>query len=95
MSLNLHVYWVPLYINKSLTSSKTFLRPFCVRAEHSTYLTALSSLASLSPISRLRGFCLFFARVLKIYHFRKYYLLAEVSGVAREVKKSHFENNFF
>ena len=32
-----------------------------VRAEHSTYLTALSSLASFSPISRESGFCLFLA----------------------------------
>lgn len=33
----------------------------CVRAEHSTYLTALSSRASLSPLSGHRGRCLFFA----------------------------------
>ena len=44
-----------------LTSSKTFFSPFCVRAEHSTYFTALSSFASRSPISKLKGFCLFFA----------------------------------
>ena len=32
-----------------------------VSAEHSTYLTALSSFASFSPISWVKGFCLFFA----------------------------------
>merc|ERR1719384_814240 len=44
-----------------IASSNTFFNPFCVRAEHSTYLTALSSLASLSPMSRLSGLCLFLA----------------------------------
>lgn len=33
----------------------------CVKAEHSTYLTALSSRANFSPISTVIGFCLFFA----------------------------------
>lgn len=33
----------------------------CVRALHSTYFTALSSLASFSPCSADIGFCLFFA----------------------------------
>lgn len=33
----------------------------CVRAEHSTYLTALSIEASFSPLSGCRGRCLFFA----------------------------------
>lgn len=33
----------------------------CVRAEHSTYLTALSMEASFSPLSGCRGRCLFFA----------------------------------
>ena len=33
----------------------------CVSAEHSTYLTALSSLASFSPTSMVSGFCLFLA----------------------------------
>lgn len=33
----------------------------CVNAEHSTYLTALSSLASFSPCSLVIGFCLFLA----------------------------------
>ncbi len=33
----------------------------CVRAEHSTYFTALSSRASFSPLSGYRGRCLFFA----------------------------------
>ena len=32
----------------------------CVSAEHSTYLTAFSSLASFSPASWVIGFCLFF-----------------------------------
>ena len=32
-----------------------------VNAEHSTYLTALNSFANFSPISWVRGFCLFFA----------------------------------
>ena len=41
-----------------MASSKTFFRPFCVRAEHSTYLTALSSLASFSADSTVIGFCL-------------------------------------
>jgi len=35
--------------------------PTCVRAEHSTYLTALSSLASLSPTSTEIHLCLFLA----------------------------------
>lgn len=33
----------------------------CVKAEHSTYLTAFSSLANFSPCSIVMGFCLFFA----------------------------------
>ena len=49
------------FVSSLLTSSKTFLSPFCVRAEHSTYFTALSSFAKRSPISKLNGFCLFFA----------------------------------
>ena len=40
-----------------IASSKTFFKPFCVRAEHSTYLTALSSLASFSPCSKVIAFC--------------------------------------
>lgn len=43
-------------VNKNPTE-----RPTCVRAEHSTYLTALSSRASFSPLSGYRGRCLFFA----------------------------------
>jgi len=33
----------------------------CVRAEHSTYLTAFNSLANFSPCSIVIGFCLFLA----------------------------------
>merc|ERR1712137_564974 len=44
-----------------MASSKTFLRPFWVRAEHSTYLTALSSRASFSPWSMVMTRCLFLA----------------------------------
>lgn len=33
----------------------------CVKAEHSTYLTAFNSLANFSPCSNVTGFCLFFA----------------------------------
>lgn len=40
-----------------MASSKTFFNPFCVRAEHSTYFTALSSLASFSPCSKVMAFC--------------------------------------
>ena len=50
------------------TSSKTFLSPFCVRAEHSTYFTALNSFARRSPISRLSGFCLFFAESRRCWY---------------------------
>ena len=32
-----------------MTKSKTFLRSFCVKAEHSTYATAPSSLANVIP----------------------------------------------
>jgi hypothetical protein len=39
------------------TSSKTFFSPFWVNAEHSTYLTAPNSLASLSPASCWTGLC--------------------------------------
>lgn len=39
------------------TSSNTFLSPFWVNAEHSTYLTAPNSLASFSPDSVLIGLC--------------------------------------
>ena len=34
-----------------IASSKTFFNPFWVNAEHSTYLTARSSLANFSPTS--------------------------------------------
>ena len=40
-----------------IASSKTFFNPFCVKAEHSTYFTARSSRASLSPFSIVIGFC--------------------------------------
>ena len=33
----------------------------CVKAEHSTYLTAFVSFANLSPCSLVIGFCLFLA----------------------------------
>ena len=42
---------------RELTSSKTFFNPFCVKAEHSTYFTAPSSRASLSPCSGVTGRC--------------------------------------
>ena len=45
----------------NMASSKTFFNPFCVNAEHSTYLTARNSRASFSPTSWLRGLCLFLA----------------------------------
>lgn len=41
----------------TIASSKTFFNPFWVNAEHSTYLTAPSSLANLSPESKLIGLC--------------------------------------
>ena len=50
------------------TSSKTFLRPLCVRAEHSTYFTAFSSEAKRVPCSYFKGFCpLFATKKLNIY----------------------------
>ena len=55
-------------IIRMFTSSKTFLSPFCVRAEHSTYFTALNSFARRSPISRLSGFCLFFAESRRCWY---------------------------
>ena len=55
--------WVVLEVPKRLKwlHQKTFFKPFCVNAEHSTYLTALNSRASLSPCSTDIGFCLVFA----------------------------------
>ena len=44
-----------------IASSNTFFNPFCVSAEHSTYLTALNSRASFSAASTEIGFCLFLA----------------------------------
>lgn len=41
-----------------MASSNTFLSPFCVSAEHSTYLTALSSRDNFSAASTLIGRCL-------------------------------------
>lgn len=43
-----------------IASSKTFFNPFCVNAEHSTYLTARNSLANFSAASTLMGRCLAF-----------------------------------
>jgi hypothetical protein len=43
--------------SEALASSKTFLRPFWVSAEHSTYLTAPSSRARRSPCSGPTGRC--------------------------------------
>ena len=40
-----------------IASSKTFFKPFCVSAEHSTYFTALSSRANFSAASTVIGFC--------------------------------------
>ena len=57
---------LPVKHGTSSSSSSSFLRT-CVRAEHSTYLTALSSRASFSPLSQVRARCLFlasFSRVL-------------------------------
>lgn len=57
------VFWPPYKTRDFLLLS---LRT-CVRAEHSTYLTALSSRASFSPLSQVRARCLFlasFSRVL-------------------------------
>jgi hypothetical protein len=45
------------YQERRRTSSKTFLSPRCVSAEHSTYLTAPSSLANRSPWSVVIGLC--------------------------------------
>lgn len=45
----------------NIASSNTFFRPFCVSAEHSTYLTAFRSRASFSAVSGVIGFCLFLA----------------------------------
>lgn len=45
------------YQERGRTSSKTFLSPRCVNAEHSTYLTAPSSLANRSPWSVVIGLC--------------------------------------
>ena len=45
----------------NIASSKTFFKPFCVKAEHSTYFTALNSRDNLSPSSTEIGFCLVFA----------------------------------
>merc|ERR1719341_1590651 len=44
-----------------ITSSKTFLIPSRVRAEHSTYFAAFTLFASISPASLLTGFNLFLA----------------------------------
>ena len=48
---------VKLLVMSVRTSSNTFFKPFCVSAEHSTYLTAPSSLASFSPCSLVTGLC--------------------------------------
>ena len=39
-----------------IASSKTFFRPFCVRAEHSTYMTAPNSRATFSADPMVTGF---------------------------------------
>src|SRR5579862_5898305 len=49
---------IPVRRTRDSTSSKTFFKPFCVRAEHSTYLTAPNSRASRSPCSKVMGLCL-------------------------------------
>lgn len=54
------VNWFNKYVAFSLKSCE-ILTNTCVRAEHSTYLTALSSRTSFSPLSGYRGRCLFFA----------------------------------
>jgi hypothetical protein len=46
-----------------MASSNTFLSPFCVKAEHSTYFTAPNSLANFSPTSKVIAFCLFLANL--------------------------------
>ncbi len=47
--------------SRGLRNHAEDLWPTCVKAEHSTYLTAFKSLANFSPISMLCGFCLFLA----------------------------------
>lgn len=37
-----------------IASSNTFFNPFCVNAEHSTYLTAFNSFANFSPEKNIR-----------------------------------------
>ena len=67
------------------TSSNTFFRPFCVRAEHSTYLTAPSSLANLSPCSKLMGLVLFRASLSSVTgSSRKSTIVPVVSRHTRE-----------
>lgn len=56
--------FIVLCLNKYIAFSLKLcenLTHTCVRAEHSTYLTALSSRTSFSPLSGYRGRCLFFA----------------------------------
>lgn len=48
-----------------IASSNTFLSPFCVKAEHSMYFTALISLIFWSPCSYVTG-CIFFSRSLSM-----------------------------
>lgn len=43
-----------------IASSKTFFKPFCVKAEHSTYFTAFNSLANFSPKNKLYIFVYLF-----------------------------------
>ena len=52
-----------------IASSKTFFRPFCVNAEHSTYLTALSSRACFLQIQQWWVFaCSWLASLLLKHH---------------------------
>ena len=47
--------------------SNTFLRPFCVNAEHSLYQKALISLASCWPCSKLVGVSFFFSSSFSVF----------------------------
>ena len=47
-----------------MASSNTFLSPFCVSAEHSTYFTAFSSRDNLSPWQRVLSYKLMVSKVM-------------------------------
>jgi hypothetical protein len=83
----------------NIASSNTSFRPFCVRAEHSTYLTAFRSHGSFSAVSGVIGFALFLASfsIIEVSSLRSIWVPTSKKGVFKQwtvISGTHFSFTF-